>query len=119
MSVPAATTVPLAIGRVPATSPNMLTSLETVAPTLDVIVNGPMASPTRPRLVFGEITRLGGGGCTAGPAATTAATIAAVTSWSGSSVRRTYLSLKNQTAACTAAAFASASPSVAGSSVCG
>ena len=71
----------------------------------EVTANGPSSEPAGPLADDGVIVNVGGGGDTSGPAAMTWATMPATVSCNGLLVLSTYLSLKNQIAACTAAAF--------------
>jgi hypothetical protein len=102
-------------------APVPLTVADIEAPLLSLalIVNGPTIDPAGPLSTAGVIVRLGGGGCVSGPALRTAETIAAVALCIGSDVLSTYRSVKNQTAACTAAALSAAFVKDAGSFVAG
>ena len=82
-------------------------------------VNGPMSEPAGPSSVGGVIEIVGGCGFTTGPMSMTCCTIAATSARRGSNRSSTYLSLKNQIAACTAAALSFAFESDAGSFVFG
>ena len=120
--VPGAIGAPLLIGFVAAASENMRAPVAvtvTVSSTVELIVNGPTVEPAGPFALVGLMVRLGDGGSMIGPAASTAATIAATASCRGSDVLSTYRSLKNQMAAWTAAAFCLGSVRVTGWSVLG
>src|SRR4051794_2306476 len=82
-------------------APAAVTVAFTVA---ELTINGPTVCPAGPVLERGMIFSVGGGGCTSGPLFLTSAVIASTASCSGSLVFSTYLSVKNQIAACTAAA---------------
>ena len=104
---PGGTAVLFAIGVVPDASENMSAPVAltvTVVPASALMVNGPSGLSAGPRSVAGVIVRLGGGGCTSGPLLITSATMASTSGRAGSVVVRTYLSVKNQIADCTAAA---------------
>src|SRR5689334_17631349 len=100
--VPEGTVAPLAIGTVWPASANMLPPVAvTVVAAVDVTRNGPTAVPCGPLCTAGVRVSDGAGGFVSGPAAMTAAVMAATVLCSGSAVFRTYRSLKNQMAACT------------------
>ena len=72
----------------------------------EVTANGPSSEPAGPLADEGVIVKVGGGGGTQRALGDDFwSTMAATVSCSGSAVFSTYLSLKNQIAACTAAAF--------------
>ena len=81
--VPPATVSPSLIGWVPAASLYIDAPVaDTFASTLESTLNGPTVCPVSPVLVDGEMLRLGGGGCSSGPALITSATMAATASCS-------------------------------------
>jgi hypothetical protein len=115
ISVPDGTVAPLAIGFVAAESENISPPVaRTVAggalrrrwPGLLLVltVKGPSTLPAGPLTDGGVMVRLGFDGSISGPASWMCFTMAATVLCSGSAVLSTYLSVKYQMAACTAAA---------------